>query len=237
METNDTTIERIRQVVGNVLKVAPNTLRLTDTVFGNEDGLVSGLRWVEANMAIANEFRLHIPEEDEERLETIGDYVSYIRRRQAGLSPFEEKPAPAPLSTQRRMNRKKSRVEPQEQQHQEDSYPAWEFHHGHWEHTENTIRQGELETDQEVTQLLQQRGYKPVSILRMGKQEQGMHVEVYVKEHKEDNGTQNYYTRLWIGPEVESIYVSNLPSLLTLLHRLGPIIANSLNVEEVSSSS
>lgn len=228
----DTVIERIQQVVGKVLKVAPNTLKLTDEVFGNEDGLVSGLRWVEANMAIENEFHLDIPDEDEERLQTIGDYVSYIRRRQKSLPPFEDAPSPVQPPAKKRADREKSKTELQEQQHREDSYPAWEFHHGHWEHTEDPIQMGELETDQPTKHMLQQYGYKSLPILRMGKREQGMHIEVYAKEHKEENGTQNYYTRLWIGPEVESIYISNLPSLLTLLHRLGPIIANSLNVEE-----
>ena len=61
----------------------------------------------------------------------------------------------------------------------------------------------------------------------MGKRGQGMHVEVYVKEQTKKKGAHNYYVRLWIGSEIESIYISNLPSLLTLLHRFGPIIANS----------
>ncbi len=230
-ETDDTLIERIRQIVGEVLKVAPDTLKLTDPVFGEGYDLVNSLYWVEVNMAVENEFHLEIPEEDATRLETIEEYVYYIRRRQEGLPPFENRSSPAQPSAKKGTDRKKSIAEPQEQQQREASSYVWEFHQGHWERTEDPMQKGGLEIHQHTENRLQQGGYKPSPILRMGKREQGMRVEVYVKEHKEKNGAQNYYIQLWIGPEVESIYISNLPSLISLLQRLGPIIANSQGVE------
>jgi len=234
MEETDDLVERMRQIVGKTLNVEPTTLHLTDPVYGHEDsapndpygGVLTGFYWVEVTTVVEEEFDLEIPDGDMGRLHTIADYANYVRRWQAGLPPFEERPAPAPTPTKKRADRKKSKAEPQE-----GSYSAWEFHHGHWERTEGTIQMGELETDQPTKHALKQCGYKPLPILCMGKREQGMHIEVYAKEHKEDNGIQNYYAQLWIGPEVESIYVSNLPSLLSLLHRLGPIIANSRGAE------
>jgi len=223
---NDMIVEHIQQIVSEILHVDPNTLQLTDPVFGPGDGLVTSFYWVEVNIAVEDKFHLEIPDEDVWKLETIGDYVNYIRRWQEDLPPFEDISSPTQISTKKRIVQKKPTAEPHGQQ-QDSLSLAWEFHQGHWERTEDPIQQGEMKPDQDIKHILQQRGYKPSPILRMGKREQGMQVEVYAKEQKERNGVQNYYVRLHIGPEVETIYISSLPSLLSLLQRLGPIIANS----------
>jgi len=230
--SEDTIVERIQQIVGKMLAVAPDTLKLTDPVFGLGDGLLNSLYWVEVTDAIEKEFHLVIPEEDTYRLETIGDYVGYIYRLQNGLPSFEDKPSPTQPSAEKQTAQKNSTPELSEQQKQESLSRSWEFHQGHWEATTDTIQQRGMEPDQDIKYTLQKHGYKPLPILRMGKREQGMQVDIYVKEHKKGNGTQNYYIRLHIGPEVETIYVSNLPSLLSLLQRLGTIIANSHNIDD-----
>jgi len=235
---NDQLEERIRQLVGEVLDIAPDTLELTNYVYGeDDDGLVESLHWVQANIAIESEFQLKIPSEDMERLVTIGDYVNYIRRRQDGVPPFENISSSARPSP-RRTYQKKLTSKPKEQQKQGISYNAWEFHHNHWEHIHNhwehiedSLQQADAGNNQEFTQRLQRSGYSPSPILRMGKRGQGMSVEVYAKVHKEEDGDRNYYVHLSIGVEVESIFVSNLPSLLSLLHRLASITAQSQALE------
>ena len=41
------------------------------------------------------------------------------------------------------------------------------------------------------------------------------------------HNTRHGVQALWVGQDVESIYVTNLPSLITLLSRLGTIVGNA----------
>ena len=145
-EIDDTLVERIKQIVSETLDVDPNTLRLTDAVYGQDEGLVSSLHWVEVNMGIKSEFHLEIPDEDMMRLETIWDYANYVHRQQAGLPPFENRPSPPQPSVTKRTARKKSTARQEQPQQQTDAALAWEFNQGRWEHTEDPIQTARVRT-------------------------------------------------------------------------------------------
>jgi tRNA G18 (ribose-2'-O)-methylase SpoU len=82
-----------------------------------------------------------------------------------------------------------------------------------------------LDENISVEEALHRLKYQTKPALVMGTQEQGMRAEVYGGEKKEGNPPDcAYYVRLWIGQDVESIYVSTLPGLITLLSRLGTIV-------------
>jgi hypothetical protein len=107
-------------------------------------------------------------------------------------------------------------------------FHAWKFDMGRWEPVEDVVYRGSLEESFDFEESLARLRYHRKPALVMGTREQGMHVEVYDGARKEATPPDYaFYIKLWVGQDVESICVANLPSLITLLSRLGTIVGNA----------
>ena len=76
--SQSTRAERVRQIVAQQLGIAPD--RVVDSA-GILDLGADSLDVVELIMHLEEEFSLQIPDEDAERLVTVGDLVAYADRR------------------------------------------------------------------------------------------------------------------------------------------------------------
>ncbi len=232
---------RVRRAIGKALEVEPETLDLASSIT-QEEGLVGGLHLVQAGMAIEEEFQLAIPDEDAEHLLTLHDFIDYVSCRLTGQGlPWErtdslmisvqqpDQPRHSPTSRVPRKTRATSATPKTQskQKHPTVPFHAWKFDLGRWEAVEDVVYRECLNESIALEEALQRLRYHTKPAMVMGAHELGMRVEVYDGENKEgDPPDCAYYIKLWIGQDVESIYVSTLPGLITLLGRLGAIVGN-----------
>ncbi len=73
---------RIRDIIVNELGVEPS--KVTAEASFVEDLGADSLDTVELVMAFEEEFGIEIPDEDAEKMETVGDAVTYLARKEEG---------------------------------------------------------------------------------------------------------------------------------------------------------
>ncbi len=73
---------RVRDIIGNELGVEPS--KVTAEASFVEDLGADSLDTVELVMAFEEEFGIEIPDEDAEKMETVGDAVTYLARKEEG---------------------------------------------------------------------------------------------------------------------------------------------------------
>ena len=74
------TAERVKKIVVEHLNVDPD--KVTESASFIEDLGADSLDTVELVMAFEEEFDLEIPDEDAEKITTVGDAISYIKENQ-----------------------------------------------------------------------------------------------------------------------------------------------------------
>lgn len=72
---------KVSEIICQQLEVAPEQLR-PEASF-REDLKADSLAVVELVLALEQEFKMEIPEEDTERIKTVGDAINYIARNTA----------------------------------------------------------------------------------------------------------------------------------------------------------
>ena len=75
---------KVREIIINELGVEPE--KVTDDASFVEDLGADSLDTVELVMAVEEEFGVDIPDEDAETLRTVGDAISYMKKRAADAS-------------------------------------------------------------------------------------------------------------------------------------------------------
>ncbi len=73
---------RVRDIIVNELGVEPS--KVTAEASFVEDLGADSLDTVELVMAFEEEFGIEIPDEDAEKMETVGDAVTYLARKEEG---------------------------------------------------------------------------------------------------------------------------------------------------------
>jgi acyl carrier protein len=78
MAQNDQDIEsKVKEIIANQLEVSNEQLR--DQASFIDDLKADSLAVVELVLALEQEFKINIPEEDTERIKTVGDAITYIK--------------------------------------------------------------------------------------------------------------------------------------------------------------
>lgn len=77
----DTVLEKVKEVISEQLGVEDTDSITTETTFIDDLGADS-LDIVELIMALEEEFDMEIPEEEAEKITSVGDVVSYIENNQ-----------------------------------------------------------------------------------------------------------------------------------------------------------
>jgi acyl carrier protein len=72
-------IERIKKVIANTLKVDES--KITENASFTEDLGADSLDLVELIMAFEDEYGVEIPDEDAQKIRTVGDALEYVRAR------------------------------------------------------------------------------------------------------------------------------------------------------------
>jgi acyl carrier protein len=78
---SEPTEARVREIIVNELGVEPE--KVTDNASFVEDLGADSLDTVELVMAFEEEFGVDIPDEDAEQMRTVGDAISYLRKKSA----------------------------------------------------------------------------------------------------------------------------------------------------------
>lgn len=78
---SEPTEARVREIIVNELGVEPE--KVTDDASFVEDLGADSLDTVELVMAFEEEFGVDIPDEDAEQMKTVGDAISYLRKKSA----------------------------------------------------------------------------------------------------------------------------------------------------------
>ena len=73
----DTVLEKVKEVISEQLRIDDTDSITTETTFIDDLGADS-LDIVELIMALEEEFDMEIPEEEAEKITSVGDVVSYI---------------------------------------------------------------------------------------------------------------------------------------------------------------
>jgi acyl carrier protein len=72
--------ERVKEIIAKELEVSPDQLT-ADASFIDDLGADS-LDTVELVMALEEEFGIDIPDEDADKIKTVGDVMNYLQKRQ-----------------------------------------------------------------------------------------------------------------------------------------------------------
>lgn len=72
-------VERIKKIIANTLKVDES--RITENASFTEDLGADSLDLVELIMAFEDEYGVEIPDEDAQKIRTVGDALEYVRAR------------------------------------------------------------------------------------------------------------------------------------------------------------
>ena len=78
----DTVLEKVKEVISEQLGIDDTDSITTETTFIDDLGADS-LDIVELIMALEEEFDMEIPEEEAEKITSVGDVVSYIENNQS----------------------------------------------------------------------------------------------------------------------------------------------------------
>jgi acyl carrier protein len=247
-QRQDDIAERVRRVVSEALNEDPEALGLDTPLFEDEFPMVAGLHMVQVQIAIEQEFHLKIPDDELVRLQTLRDIIAYVRRRLASSSGRSRRSSPsksmhnpgehtqdrsqkAATGPASRSTRSPSRKK--DSAGSGTSLPAWTFDMGRWEPIEDIISDYRKKKNADLATALRDLNYSTTPKIHMGSSGCGLEVEVYDAERDESiPAAPVYYVNLSLGQKREAIYVANLPSLITLLSRLGTIVGNIENPGE-----
>jgi acyl carrier protein len=69
--------EKVRKIIIEQLEVAPDKVKLEASF--SEDLKADSLAVVELVLALEEQFKLEIPDEDTEKIKTVGDAINYIK--------------------------------------------------------------------------------------------------------------------------------------------------------------
>jgi len=83
LPSKDELFDKVREIVVNQLRVSPDEVT-PDATFV-EDLHADSLDVVELIMQFEERFGIEIPEEDAEKIRTVGDAVEYLERRLSGV--------------------------------------------------------------------------------------------------------------------------------------------------------
>lgn len=223
---------RIHRVVSEAIHSDQDELGLDTPIYSidNEEdyALVGGFLLVEALFAVQEEFDLKIPDNHMENLTTVRKYATYVHRRLTSTTTKQKQPGSilgdeGQSDTQFFTSSSRKRTASKKVQKQVSLSPdAWIFDQGHWEPAEESKTETSAELDD-----VQRLGYMLAPVLTMGTHHQGVSAEVHRRAQKDASSPSLYYMKLWIGTEHHSIFVQNLPSLISLLSRISIIIQNN----------
>ena len=76
---SQTDVERIKKIIANTLKVDES--KITENASFTEDLGADSLDLVELIMAFEDEYGVEIPDEDAQKIRTVGDALEYVRAR------------------------------------------------------------------------------------------------------------------------------------------------------------
>ena len=71
--------EKVKKIIIEQLEVAPDKVKLEASF--SEDLKADSLAVVELVLALEEQFKIEIPDEDTEKIKTVGDAVNYIKAR------------------------------------------------------------------------------------------------------------------------------------------------------------
>jgi acyl carrier protein len=69
--------EKVRKIIIEQLEVAPDKVKLEASF--SEDLKADSLAVVELVLALEEQFKIEIPDEDTEKIKTVGDAINYIK--------------------------------------------------------------------------------------------------------------------------------------------------------------
>jgi acyl carrier protein len=222
-------IEQVRRVVSEAINAELEDVGVDTPIheINNEEDydLMGGLLLLEALYGIQQEFHLKIPDQDATQMITVRDFANYIYPKQADqINTTQQSPIANndTSSNQKVVSRK--RISPavgKKRKVTSQSSRIWTFDMGHWDQTEDSSQESS-----EKTLLM----FPEFSV---GAKERGFYAEVYKSEHPESTPiTYAYVVKLQIGQDVKPIYVTDLPSLISLLNRLSNIAQGITNNTE-----
>jgi acyl carrier protein len=73
--------ERVKEIIAKELEVSPD--QLTSEASFIDDLGADSLDTVELVMALEEEFGIDIPDEDADKIKTVGDVMEYLKKRQS----------------------------------------------------------------------------------------------------------------------------------------------------------
>ena len=73
--------ERVKEIIAKELEVSPD--QLTSEASFIDDLGADSLDTVELVMALEEEFGIDIPDEDADKIKTVGDVLEYLKKRQS----------------------------------------------------------------------------------------------------------------------------------------------------------
>jgi len=71
--------EKVKKIIIEQLEVAPDKVKLEASF--SEDLKADSLAVVELVLALEEQFKIEIPDEDTEKIKTVGDAINYIKAR------------------------------------------------------------------------------------------------------------------------------------------------------------
>jgi acyl carrier protein len=74
-----TIFEKVRKIIGEQLKIDENQITMDSSIA--DDLGADSLDAVELIMALEEEFGIEVPDEDTEKIKTVGDVVRYIEKK------------------------------------------------------------------------------------------------------------------------------------------------------------
>jgi acyl carrier protein len=80
--TDSATIDRLREIIAETLKVDKE--RVTPEASFTDDLKADSLDLVELIMAFEDEYGVEIPDEDAQKLRTVGDALTYVQEHSGG---------------------------------------------------------------------------------------------------------------------------------------------------------
>lgn len=112
---------------------------------------------------------------------------------------------------------------------------AWKFDRGSWQPVEEVIYSRLREEDgSDLEEAIRQAGYESGIPIRLGMPRSNFYVEVYTSEKGENAPSPRYpyFVGVQMPTDFECIYVTDFPSLISLLSQLGTIVEKVQNVSE-----
>ena len=112
---------------------------------------------------------------------------------------------------------------------------AWKFDRGSWQLIEenhyNRVEEGD---GADLEKVIHQAGYESGIPMRLGKPWSNFRIDVYTSQRGENVPSPHYpyFVKVQISSDYECIYVTDFPSLISLLSQLGAIVDKVQHVSQ-----